>query len=205
MSHIITEQKNPSRICLHCKEVLTSANLQNYGEFCCAGCRFVYGAISKSGLSDFYSYRDRLSVDVLEKGATLKSKLIYLDDPDFQKEVLSEQREGVYSVTFKVQGIHCGACIWLLERISLVAEGVLKSEPSLLNRSLKISFKPSESKLSEIAQLIKSFGYSPEIMNTNQVQGLYSSLKGEISRLAVAVFSAMNCMMLAVSLLSYIF
>lgn len=200
MSNAILHLESPVSKCLHCKEILTPSNIQSYGEFCCAGCRFVFNAISKSGLKDFYAYRDKLSEELPEKGTTLKSRYVYLDDPDYQKEILNDLGEGVYSVVFKVQGIHCGACIWLLERIALVLEGVLRSEPSLLNRDLKIRFKPSVTKLSEIAQLISSFGYSSQIMNTDQVKGYYYPLKGEIVRLAIAVFSAMNCMMLAVSL-----
>ncbi len=200
MSNAIPHLESPVPKCLHCKEVLTPSNIQSYDEFCCAGCRFVFNAISKSGLEDFYAYRDKLSEELPGKGVTLKSKYVYLDDLDYQKEILNDLGEGVCSVVFKVQGIHCGACIWLLERIAWVLDGVVKSEPSLLNRDLKICFRPAVTKLSEVAQLIKSFGYYPEIMNKNQVKGFYSPLKGEIARLAVAVFSAMNCMMLAVSL-----
>src|SRR5690606_36332639 len=54
---------------------------------------------------------------------------------------------------------------------------------------------------SQIASLISSFGYSPTVLELSSASSLsYSSIRGDLSRLAVAIFCAMNCMMLAVSL-----
>jgi len=187
--------------CLHCREVLTEANLKSYGEFCCMGCQFVYSAISKSGLSDFYAFRDKLSDEVPEKGVVAKTKYHYLDDVDYQSEILLDAGEDKKSVLFKVQGMHCGACVWLLERLAIVLPGVLSSDPSLLNRDLKVVFNPKIVKLSEIATTISNFGYSPSVIDKANAGDFNSiSFREDLSRLAVAVFSAMNCMMLAVSL-----
>ncbi len=187
--------------CLHCKELLTEANIKSYGEFCCIGCQFVYSAISKSGLSDFYAFRDKLSEEVPEKGIFVKTKYLYLDDADYQREILLDSGEDKKYVLFKVQGMHCGACVWLLERIALVLPGVLRSEPSLLNRDLKVVFDPTLVKLSQIASTISNFGYVPSVIDKSVAGDSYSlSFREDLSRLAVSVFSAMNCMMLAVSL-----
>ena len=65
--------------------------------------------------------------------------------------------------------IHCISCVWLLEHLQKIEKGIVKSEVNFARKEVTIDFDPREVKLSRVAGLLHSLGYSPLInLNTKQ-------------------------------------
>ena len=59
--------------------------------------------------------------------------------------------------------IHCVACVWLLENLHRLNPGVGGSQVTFPRKEVAISFNPAQVKLSEVAALLASLGYEPEL------------------------------------------
>ena len=66
-------------------------------------------------------------------------------------------------VTFRLPDIHCVACVWLLENLFRLRPGIGESRVNFARREAGITFDPAQVKLSEIAALLASLGYEPEL------------------------------------------
>lgn len=185
--------------CAHCGLECNEIIQDNDRIFCCLGCRTVWNVLNSKGLSAYYSVRDKLK----EKGFTPiyngNSTNEYLDDILYLSKKITDTDHGISKVRIYVPEVYCGACIWLLERLPNCEAGIKYSRLSLSNKILEVDFSKTEVTLSKIVSLVSSFGYTPQVLDINHKPD--ETYKNEdLSRLAVAVFSAMNCMMIAVSL-----
>ncbi|MFN7950167.1 MAG: heavy metal translocating P-type ATPase metal-binding domain-containing protein [bacterium] len=95
--------------CLHCGLDLAPHDVDG---FCCAGCRAVYRLIQSEGLSRYYRIRSgagRPLVDAVR------------DAPDRKWLEPIEERlacaADATAVSLDVQGIHCSACVWLIQEM----------------------------------------------------------------------------------------
>jgi Cu2+-exporting ATPase len=75
--------------------------------FCCPGCEAVYGFIHSSGLQDYYRFRETAPGVAVDARRTSQA---YLDE-QLARSLLFE---GSYH--FVLDGLHCAACAWLIER-----------------------------------------------------------------------------------------
>ena len=191
--------ESSSANCVHCG---TPSPL---GDFCCSGCEAVYQLLHDCELDRFYelrSVRDReLAAPALQKVPTY----LYLDDAGFQNDFVVDHGEGLKRVDFLVAGIHCSACVWLLENLPKVCPAVVSARIEFQKRRLEIVYS-SSAKLSEIAQQICRLGYEPRPYQEGERSALFEQeSRALLYRLGVAAVSAGNCMMIAISLYQGIF
>ena len=123
-------------LCLHCKERITSSN-KVAEVFCCYGCKFVYEAITASGLDNFYSLRDKFITTGL-KPTISNTKYSYLDDPDYQQNINLIVEDKQVTVTLSLKDMHCAACLWLLEKIPQVVDNITHVKASLQKKEAKV-------------------------------------------------------------------
>src|SRR5690606_2131435 len=92
---------------------------------CCAGCEAVARAIVEAGLDDYYRHRTGPASAVAAVPAELEQLSLY-DDAQVQAGFTRQSGagEGV-EVSLAVEGMRCGACVWLLERTLAAEPGVL--------------------------------------------------------------------------------
>ena len=106
------------RRCLHCENDLGHFWQPTEGPFCCRGCRGVYHMVRGSDLERYYD---------LKTGAHAPAAHLRPGSHDWLDRILAEQppatggRSGVLNLSLDIQGVHCAACVWLLEELS---EGV---------------------------------------------------------------------------------
>jgi Cu2+-exporting ATPase len=148
--------------CAHCGLPVPSGlvELDAPLQFCCPGCRAVYNTIHACGLDAYYAMRDDAGV-VLAQPASPGGKYEGFDDAAFQKLYVSVGADGLASIDLVLEGVTCGACVWLVEKLPGVLPGVIESRLSLREHQVFVRFDPSRVRLSQIAQLLDQLGYRP--------------------------------------------
>lgn len=86
-------------------------------------------------------------------------KFTYLDDQEFQKDFCTQDAQGNLHASFYLEGVHCLACLWLVEKTPEFVEGVRKARLDL-GKSVA-DFVIDKAKLSELARELSRFGYNP--------------------------------------------
>lgn len=169
--------------CLHCQQPLASVDRTD--DFCCNGCQAAYQLIHSQGLDQYYAIRDRMSGigsgsnastsnDIgLASNATLavpeqllRESFVDLDAPRFWQQHVISLPEGRVQATLRLHGIHCAACVWLLERLPQFQPGVIYARVDLTHNSLELVWNPAQVQLSQIARRIARLGYRASPINS---------------------------------------
>ncbi|MCB0516662.1 MAG: heavy metal translocating P-type ATPase metal-binding domain-containing protein [Chitinophagales bacterium] len=148
--------------CQHCNSDCVTKVYNESGEvFCCTGCKQVYEILQNNNLCDYYRFQEGTSKVV--GSSKLLDDYRYLDTENIRKQLLRFQQSDKANVSFYLPTIHCSACVWLLERLPQLQQGVLQSKIDFLRKEVDIWFNPAQVQLSEIAFLLGQVGYEPKI------------------------------------------
>lgn len=171
-------------------------------EFCCNGCHTAYEAIRACGLEQYYALKQRLDDDRAPADSHSGS-FAELDDPAFLERHATALPEGLMRVELYVQGVHCAACLWLLERLPTVVDGLRSVELDLARRTASVVWNPTETKLSVIAHAFARFGYPPHPVEPSAARDARRMEdRAYLIRIGVAAACAGNVMLLAFALYS---
>jgi len=137
-------------LCLHCQNQISNSNAKLSQQFCCSGCEFAYEIIHKIGLKDYYRLR---KID----SQTRKIK------PEINEKIsiaeFVEEREGLNSLLLAIDGLHCAACVWLIESVLKKQENVVIARVNLSKKYLRLSWRGAKEKGDELVNLIQDIGY----------------------------------------------
>jgi P-type Cu+ transporter len=147
--------------CFHCGEPCPDESLALAGKnFCCLGCRTVFGLLSENGLGQFYELNAQAGTRIRNKIGS--ARWAFLDDSAVQEKLFDFAGKNSARVTLHLPQIHCVACVWLLENLFKLHAGVGKSVVNFSRREAAITFAPEKIKFSELAALLESIGYEPQ-------------------------------------------
>jgi Cu2+-exporting ATPase len=159
---------------------------------CCSGCATAATLIRAGGWDAYYERRDGWSPPVLGGG-----------DPDAfdAPEVLRQARpldarEGQgCDIDLRVEGIHCAACTWLVEKAVGELPGVADVSVSYGSARMRLRWDPGTLPLSEVARRVQAIGYrlATEAGTARPDHDL-------LARLGLAVFCAGNVMTFSVAI-----
>jgi len=96
---------------------------------CCAGCAAAVETIHGLGLGDYYCFRGEQLASIPAAGEELS--LALFDLPELVApfvDISGDQR----TLTLSLDGVHCAACVWLIER-------ALKEMPGVISVSLNLT------------------------------------------------------------------
>jgi len=153
-------------ICSHCgepAEYQTDSTLN----FCCQGCETVYQLLSDNNLCTYYDL-DASPGTTISTGLERK-RFDYLIDKDVQEKLIDFKNAEVASSTFNIPNIHCTSCVWLLENLQNLNEGILQGTVNFLKRTLTIVFDTSKTDLRTVVELLTTIGYEPNL-KLNQLE-----------------------------------
>ncbi|PIR23869.1 MAG: hypothetical protein COV44_00725 [Deltaproteobacteria bacterium CG11_big_fil_rev_8_21_14_0_20_45_16] len=146
-------------------------------DFCCFGCRTAYEIIQASRLGDFYKKNEPSKKPV---DSIASESLEALDQDDFLQSQC-RRVNGEWVGRFAIEGLHCSACIWLLENLPAMEANCLNARVNFGAGEIELRFKDH---LSLIAHKINQLGYC---LRPTDHEDLRSSLKTrELLRLGVA-------------------
>ncbi|MFY0522301.1 heavy metal translocating P-type ATPase [Archangium gephyra] len=174
--------------CRHCGSPVPEGAARQ--EFCCAGCEAVHRLLVEQGLDRYYSLAGGKSAPVAEpkkdRGFAWLEPLV----------ARSEAAPGpVCVLELDVQGIHCAACVWLMNELFRRQPGgaSLTVNPAL--GKVRLAWCRGAFEVAAFLRTVESFGYlfgpsrkSPEAASTDLPL-----------RLGVCVALTMNVMLFSVS------
>jgi Cu2+-exporting ATPase len=173
-------------------------------QFCCAGCRAVYETIHSCGLDEYYRLLDSADA-TLSPAAPAGSKFESFDSETFEKLYVRSRGGSLKQCELVLEGVTCVACVWLLEKLPGVLDGVVEARLNLRESTLTVTWDAGKLPLSRIAQALDRFGYRPhpprggtrkELLRREERRklihlGASFALMGNVMLLALALYAGM--------------
>ncbi|MGB7301112.1 MAG: heavy metal translocating P-type ATPase [Burkholderiaceae bacterium] len=199
--------------CFHCQLPVTDPGrwqIEHNGrqyDVCCAGCRAVAQTIQDAGLSGYYRFRSEPAVTGrLERPANLPPWSVY-DEPELQARYcvqapssgsIDTDTDALSSVSIAVDGLRCGACVWLIESALGAVPGVSDVRVNLASERIQVQYDSKTVRLSHVLKRLAELGYPGAPLETAQREQ-HAVLEGRryLQRLFVAGLVMMQSMMFA--------
>lgn len=211
--------------CFHCTEQVAPADRGRWQvthdgvmhDVCCAGCEAIAATIVSAGLHDYYRFRSEPAAFGLvppDVSASLDELAVY-DAPEvlerFAVPDASERRRDDESrgastpestssstVTLSIEGLRCGACVWLLERRLGVVPGVSSVEVNYATERARVRFDRSALPLSSLLNAAADIGFRARPYEPSErAQRDAIQSRAMRQRLFIAALGAMQVMMYA--------
>lgn len=185
--------------CAHCGLPVpqTLMRVQDTEQFCCIGCRQVYTLVREWGFDQYYRLVDQQRA-ALEPARVSGRSFEDFDDPHLQataSQALSDDRQ---CTRLYLEGVHCAACVWLVEKLPTVLSGVDAVRLNYGSAVAEIAWRPEHTRLSTIAKALDRLGYTPHVHQASRLQDARRSEdRAALARLGVAAACAMNLMFLS--------
>ncbi|MBX3406192.1 MAG: cadmium-translocating P-type ATPase [Phycisphaeraceae bacterium] len=201
--------------CSHCGLAVPTGLVEHGAseQFCCAGCRTAYAVIHSCGLDRYYALREKLE-DREDRAPAQSTRARYaeFDDPAFAElycrpaEPGAAPGHGLWSCELFLQCVHCAACVWLVERLPRVCDGVVESRLDLRRGMVRVVWDAERVNLSRIARALDSLGYPPHpARDANDRDLRRREDRRQLVRVGVAGACAGNVMLLGLALYAGLF
>ena len=194
---------SPETACAHCGLPVGSRPVGADPFFCCTGCSVVYQTLCEAGFdATYYRLRD-LATTGTARPAQTDVDLLHvseLDTPAFLETHARAHTDGTFSVDLFLDGVHCAACVWLVERLPFELEGVTQARLDLPRARLSLRFDPSMVPLSHVVHWLARFGYRAHPSRTEHLAQRSQTESRLLIRLGVCWALAGNVMLLAFAL-----
>lgn len=196
-----------STVCAHCGLCVPAWMVTPGGseQFCCAGCRAAYELIRGCGLDRYYALRDELAPGS-KSIAGSNRQFAEFDDPAFMKlhcRVCDAPAAGacVRTVDLLLEGVHCGACMWLLEKLPQLVPGVTSARLHAGRNVLTVTWDDAAVRLSRICATLAKLGYTPHAARASRDGRAASEQdRAMLARVGVAGALAGNVMLIFLAL-----
>ena len=194
--------------CAHCglpvgqRPALTGA-----GEpCCCTGCAVVRDALAAAGYGETYDRLRGLAPPRRARERPRQPEVLALEELDRPAYVEAATRPvaGGREADLFVDGVHCAACVWLVERLPYEVEGVGAARLDLARARLTLTFDPGRVSLGEVGRWLARFGYAvrpsrPEAGAAGAAErallvrvGVAWALAGNVMLVAAALYSGLD-------------
>ncbi|MCU0626784.1 MAG: heavy metal translocating P-type ATPase [Gemmatimonadaceae bacterium] len=187
--------------CAHCALPVPPALMHagDVAQFCCAGCRTAHEIIHAAGLGRYYDFDERRHEAVPASAADHAA----FDHPTFHELYVQRGTGGTATVQLHLEGVHCASCVWLVERMPLVLDGVLRAELDVTRALATITWEPARTPLSAIAANLERLGYRPHPFRGLRAEAMRRAEdRAMLVNIGVSGALATNVMLLAIALYS---
>lgn len=173
--------------CAHCQQPIPAGRDDGY---CCRGCKAVAGLLRRTGLERYYDLRRGPGVPVVElpEGPRDRKWL----EPIVERVA---EADGPCHVALDVKGVHCTACVWLIETLFERRKGgAIEINPALGRAELYVD---GRFPLEDFIEDVESFGY--RVAEPNGEDDHLAS-DGLLIRAGIALALAGNGMLLSAAI-----
>ena len=178
--------------CAHCGLPVADGG-DGSPRFCCRGCRAAHDLIEGLGLDAFYRRRTLVpGVRPLRPDPE--------DAPADHGAYARRGDDGVWRLDLMVDGLHCAACVWLIESVLGRRPGVVSARLNMTSRRLGLAWRDGAETADGLAGLVNGLGYRAVPFDPARLDRAGRARERELLRaLAVAGFAAANVMLLSVA------
>ncbi len=192
--------------CSHCGLLVPRGLIDPASEtqFCCGGCRAIWESLHACGLDAYYAMRQAEGAPPPTRGEA--RSMAHLDGPEFLAKRSQEIAPGVRAIEMRLDGIRCGACLWLLESLPRLESGLVALRVNLGRSTARIEWRPEQTSLSAIAQRLAALGYGvAPLGDPSRREAERRQDRAWLVRLGVAGAVAGNAMAIAFALYGGLF
>ncbi|MCL2309313.1 MAG: heavy metal translocating P-type ATPase [Proteobacteria bacterium] len=169
--------------------------------FCCAGCQAVAQTIHAAGLEAFYATRTASALAPEE--AEAQDEWAAYDDESIVRDFVRKRNhpsgKDEYEIALLLEGLTCGACVWLIESWLMKQPGVVEARVNFASRRATLVWCPETASLSQLLRAVARIGYRayPYDPARRDIQARRER-RSLLFRTGVALFGMMQVMMMAV-------
>ena len=109
-------------------------------QFCCAGCATAFAILHDT--RSRHVLRPRRAAErtrAQRRAGATRSSII----PRSPTSTCSRSPDGLAEVELYLEGVHCGSCVWLVERVPLVVPGVARAELEVRRSLARVVWNPA--------------------------------------------------------------
>ncbi len=164
---------------------------------CCSGCAAAAEFIAAQGLDRFYQFRETpVSKPLRDQG-----EWQVFDRASALRRFTHRRADGTLELGVQLEGLHCAACVWLIESSLRRVPGLLDISVNLAESRAQVHFDPRRVALSTLLSTLARLGYTPHPIGflESGSDGM-SERRAALRRLAVAGLGMMQVMSFAAAL-----
>lgn len=189
--------------CSHCGLAVPASRIdaRRAHQFCCDGCSAVHAVLNSAGLQAYYDKHGPTEGRAVPGPS--RRRFEEFDDLKFTAQHCRAHGSGLSSVELFLEGVHCSACVWLVERLSRVSPSVVEARFDMTRGVLRVTWENERAPLSEIARALDSLGYRPHPSDASAAVAL--ERRGDralLLRVGLSGAAAGNVMLMALALYS---
>ncbi|MES2618867.1 MAG: heavy metal translocating P-type ATPase metal-binding domain-containing protein [Bacteroidota bacterium] len=187
--------------CFHCGNTVNtnSLSIDNGADtkyFCCSGCKMVYELLNEHQLCTYYDLNG--TPGQLQNKTSRADKYAFLDSSDIQNKLISFKDDNMMHVVLYLPQIHCSSCLWLLENISKLNDGIQSSRVDFTRKEVLIVFNYHSTSLRQVVETLDKIGYEPHLsLNDASQPQAKSPYRKRWYKIGVAGFCFGNIMMMS--------
>lgn len=155
----------------------------------------VYNILNENALCDYYSLNKNPGIN--QRITVRSDKFSFLEDEKIQDQLISFRDDEQMHITFYLPQMHCSSCLYLLENLHRIDEGVISSKVNFTRKEADIIFSLKKTSLRHIAEVLTSIGYEPYISLNDLKDKRPAINKAMVYQLGVAGFCFGNIMLLS--------
>ena len=174
--------------CAHCGLPAPAGQI-----YCCPGCASAHDIIEGMGLSRYYAQR------LLDSGArALRPEPA--ERWDLARHIVAKP-DGTKELTLAVDGLQCGACVWLIESVLAKEPAVTAGRVNMTTRRLRLAWNGTDDDADRLVGRIETLGYRLVPFDVSALAASRDRTGRMLMRsLAVAGFAAGNVMLISIGI-----
>jgi Cu2+-exporting ATPase len=174
--------------CVHCGLPTVAGR-----RFCCPGCAAAYQTIQTLGLGRYYAQR------ILDP--SLRAPRPDLAEHRDLSRFITTQPDGTHEISLAIDGLQCGACVWLIESVLAREPDVLRGRVNMTTRRLRLAWRGAAERAASLVDTVERLGYRLVPFDTASLAAARDNTDRALIRaLAVAGFAAGNVMLLSIGI-----
>jgi P-type Cu2+ transporter len=179
--------------CSHCGATAEVSGSAGELAFCCAGCEAAYGLVQSLGLGRYY---ERRQIDPAGRSMRPDDTPVPVDYATYVS------RDGsLNQLNLMVEGVHCAACVWLIESALARDPRIEEARVNLSTRRLHLKWRGVPEDAQELVGEVSRLGYRLIPYDPEKAGLAAREEERDLLRaMAVAGFAAANVMLLSVAL-----
>ena len=155
----------------------------------------VYQILNQSDLCDYYDMNKNPGIS--QRIKVRKDKFAFLEDEKIQNKLTSFRNDKQVHVTLYLPQMHCSSCLYLLENLHRIDEGIVSSKVNFTRKEVDIVFLVNKTTLRKVAETLTSIGYEPYISLNDLKEKRPAINKSMVLQLGIAGFCFGNIMLMS--------